>query len=68
MSGSQRVTASCPVCGVTIRARFAGSCPAGHGAMVPIKGESHRKRPGSPSDRPPVGDEPGSLFDVPGDG
>ena len=27
------------------------------------RGASHKRRPPSPSDRPPVGDEPGSLLD-----
>ena len=32
-------------------------------AAAPLLRASHKRRPPSPSDRPPVGDEPGSLFD-----
>ena len=58
-----RATLQCRVCARTLRGYAGAWCPNGHGPMVPIKGASHKRRPSSPSDRPPVGDEPGSLLD-----
>lgn len=59
-----RVALYCPHCSHRTRASIGAVCPMGHGALRASAVEpSHRKRPSSPSDRPPVGAEPGSLFD-----
>ena len=67
---THRVTLRCPACDYTSRARPGVWCPSGHGALVLAAVEpSHRRKPPTASDRPPVGavgEEPGSLFDARG--